>query len=211
AAYTWITFSEREPGAAVSSGQRYPMVTLNVAKKPGTNAVSVARRVHEELATLQRELLPADLHVEVLRDYGQTADEKVNNLTSSLGFAIVTVVVFISVFLGWRAGLVVGLAVPICYGITLALDMAFGYTINRVTLFALILSLGLLVDDPITGVDNIERFLRRKRGELDQRIVDAIAEIRVPLLMSTLTIVLAFVPLAFITGMMGPYMAPMAF
>jgi len=211
AAYTWITFSEREPGAAVSSGQRYPMVTLNVAKKPGTNAVSVAQRVHKEMASLQRELLPADLHVEVLRDYGQTANEKVNNLASSLGFAIVTVVVFISVFLGWRAGLVVGLAVPICYGITLALDMAFGYTINRVTLFALILALGLLVDDPITGVDNIARNFAEGRGPRARRIVDAMAEIRIPLLMSTLTIVLAFLPLAFITGMMGPYMAPMAF
>ncbi|MEQ9464505.1 MAG: efflux RND transporter permease subunit [Haliea sp.] len=210
-AYTWIAFSPREPRELATSGQRYPMVALSVAKKPGTNAVSVARRVHEEVARLQRELLPADLHVEVLRDYGQTADEKVNNLASSLGFAIVTVVVFISVFLGWRAGLVVGLAVPICYGITLALDMAFGYTINRVTLFALILSLGLLVDDPITGVDNIARNFAAGQGPRARRIVDAMAEIRIPLLMSTLTIVFAFLPLAFITGMMGPYMAPMAF
>ena len=89
--------------------------------------------------------------------------------------------------------------------------LAFGYTINRVTLFALILSLGLLVDDPITGVDNISRFIARGGGDFRDRIVAAMAEIRVPLLMSTVTIVLAFIPLAFITGMMGPYMAPMAF
>ena len=149
--------------------------------------------------------------MEILRDYGETANEKVNNLTTSLAFAVFTVVVFIAVFLGWRAAVVVGLAVPICYGITLSLDLAFGYTINRVTLFALILSLGLLVDDPITGVDNIERYLKKKSGSLQDKIVAAINEIRVPLLMSTLTIVLAFIPLAFITGMMGPYMAPMAF
>jgi multidrug efflux pump subunit AcrB len=121
------------------------------------------------------------------------------------------VVVFIGLFLGWRPALVVGLAVPVCYGITLALDMAMGYTINRVTLFALILSLGLLVDDPITGVDNISRFMTRRALALRDRVVAAMHEIRVPLVMSTLTIVLAFLPLAFITGMMGPYMAPMAF
>jgi multidrug efflux pump subunit AcrB len=124
---------------------------------------------------------------------------------------VLTVVIFISVFLGWRPAVVIGLAVPICYGITLGLDYALGYTINRVTLFALILALGLLVDDPITGVDNITRFLPGDRAGLGGRITRAMAEIRVPLLMSTLTIVLAFLPLAFITGMMGPYMAPMAF
>ena len=213
AAYTWIGFPEgAEPGSAhASAAARYPMVTLNVAKQPGTNAVSLAQRVHTEMHTLQQSLLPPEMHLTVLRDYGRTADEKVNNLASSLGFAIVTVVVFISVFLGWRAGLVVGLAVPICYGFTFALDMAFGYTINRVTLFALILALGLLVDDPITGVDNITRNFTEGRGPRARRIVEAMAEIRVPLLMSTLTIVVAFLPLAFITGMMGPYMAPMAF
>ncbi|WP_241521207.1 efflux RND transporter permease subunit [Kineobactrum sediminis] len=209
--YNWIAFSEHAQQKGGTTEQRYPMVTLNVAKKTGTNAVNVAARVHAEMAQLKRDLLPADIHIETLRDYGQTADEKVNNLVTSLGFAIFTVVVFISVFLGWRAALVVGLAVPVCYGFTLALDLVFGYTINRVTLFALILSLGLLVDDPITGIDNIARNLVKGTGERGQRIVDAMAEIRVPLFMSTLTIVFAFLPLAFITGMMGPYMAPMAF
>jgi len=118
---------------------------------------------------------------------------------------------FIAVFLGWRPALVVGIAVPISYGITLALDMAFGYTINRVTLFALILSLGLLVDDPITGVDNIERFLKKSIGSSNDKIIAAISEIKTPLVMSTVAIILAFIPLAFISGMMGPYMAPMAF
>jgi hypothetical protein len=153
-------------------------------------------------------MLPPEVRIEVLRDYGQTANEKVNELSSSLALAIITVVVFIGVFLGVREALVVSLAVPICYGFTLALDLAFGYTINRVTLFALILSLGLLVDDPITGVDNIERYLRRKGSDFHDLIIAAITEIRAPLVMSTVTIVLAFIPLGFITGMMGPYMAP---
>jgi len=208
--YTWLDFAPGHPSfQAANDG--YPMVSISVAKQRGSNAVAVAENVHQLMARLQREVLPEEIHVEVIRDYGKTADEKVNNLTSSLGFAVFTVVVFIGVFLGWRQALVVGLAVPICYGVSLALDLAFGYTINRVTLFALILSLGLLVDDPITGVDNISRFIHKGTGDFKDRIVAAMAEIRVPLLMSTVTIVLAFVPLAFITGMMGPYMAPMAF
>ena len=208
--YTWIDFAPGHPDYKYANAA-YPMVSISVAKQRGSNAVAVAENVHQMMQQLQREVLPDEIHLEVIRDYGKTADEKVNNLTSSLGFAVFTVVVFIGVFLGWRPALVVGLAVPICYGVSLALDLAFGYTINRVTLFALILSLGLLVDDPITGVDNISRFINTKGGDIKDRIVAAMAEIRVPLLMSTVTIVLAFIPLAFITGMMGPYMAPMAF
>jgi len=207
--YSWIGFG---PGSGKAAGlpENYPMVAISIAKHRGSNAVTVARDVHQKIEELRKQLLPPEVSIAVLRDYGQTANEKVNNLSSSLAFAIVTVVVFIGVFLGIREAILVGLAVPICYGITLAVDLALGYTINRVTLFALILSLGLLVDDPITGVDNIQRFLRRKGAELQGDIVRAIAEIRGPLLMSTVSIVLAFIPLGFITGMMGPYMAPMA-
>lgn len=232
--YTWIDFSETHPfkkhktlaslsvenveaGNKVMGEQKssYPMVVLSVAKKSGSNAVTVAEDVHALVAELKQQLLPENIYIETLRDYGQTANEKVDNLTSSLVFAVFTVVVFIAVFLGWRPALVVGIAVPISYGVTLALDMAFGYTINRVTLFALILSLGLLVDDPITGVDNIQRFLKKRFSDPAKssvsKITEAISEIKTPLIMSTITIILAFIPLAFITGMMGPYMAPMAF
>jgi multidrug efflux pump subunit AcrB len=208
--YSWIDFSERHPSYQAANNN-LPMVAISVAKQRGSNAVKVAEDVHQLMGELEAKLLPANVHIEVLRDYGATANEKVNNLASSLAFAVLTVVIFIAVFLGWRPAVVVGLAVPISYGITLALDLAFGYTINRVTLFALILSLGLLVDDPITGVDNIERFLKQKGGSMKDKIIAAISEIRIPLVMSTITIVLAFIPLAFITGMMGPYMAPMAF
>ncbi len=209
-AYTWI-----DPLTTNDDGTRHraglPMVAISIAKQPGTNAVWVTQDVMSRIEELSRELLPPEVHIEVLRDYGETADEKVNNLTGSLGIAMLTVIVFIGLFLGPRAAIVVGLAVPICYGVTLGLDLLFGYTINRVTLFALILSLGLLVDDPITGVDNISRFLREKTGDRVDLVVAAMVEIRSALLMSTLTIILAFLPLAFITGMMGPYMAPMAF
>ncbi len=208
--YSWIEFAPGHP-ASEDFNKQYPLVTLAIAKNRGSNAVWVAENIHQHLEKLKQDLLPPEIHIEMLRDYGKTADEKVSNLVSSLGFAIFTVVVFIAVFLGWRPALVVGMAIPICYGLTLMLDMAFGYTINRVTLFALILSLGLLVDDPITGIDNIERYMRKGTGSAHDRIIQAMAEIRSALLMSTVTIILAFVPLAFITGMMGPYMAPMAF
>jgi len=209
--YTWLDYANTP-----NNSSDHPMVTISIAKQRGSNAVTVANAVHEKMAHLQSTIFPANVEVQVLRDYGETANDKVNDLTTSLAFAVFTVVVFIGVFLGWRSAVVVGLAVPICYGITLSLDLIFGYTINRVTLFALILSLGLLVDDPITGVDNIERYLAKIKGKVKTKnihdaIVAAINEIRVPLIMSTVTIVLAFIPLAFITGMMGPYMAPMAF
>ncbi|CCQ09332.1 RND multidrug efflux transporter; Acriflavin resistance protein [Pseudoalteromonas luteoviolacea B = ATCC 29581] len=201
--YQWLALNDSE--------QRLPMVTLSIAKQRGSNAVAVAEQSLALMEQLQATMLPKEIGVKVLRNYGETANEKVNDLTSSLAFAVFTVVVFVGVFLGWRPAIVVGLAVPICYGITLALDFAFGYTVNRVTLFALILSLGLLVDDPITGIDNISRHLLRGGKNKDVSITDAIMEVKTPLIMSTLTIIMAFIPLAFITGMMGPYMAPMAF
>ena len=208
--YTWIGFG---PASHLSQthSKEYPAVALSIAKKKGSNAVWVAEEVEVYFEKLKRDIFPPEVTYRLIRNYGQTANDKINNLVSSLLVAMLTVVVFIGIFLGWRAALVVGLAVPICYGITLCLDLFAGYTINRVTLFALILSLGLLVDDPITGVDNIERFLRKGQGTRRSSIISAMAEIRGALIMSTIAIILSFAPLRFITGMMGPYMAPMAF
>ncbi|MCC7410087.1 MAG: efflux RND transporter permease subunit [Gammaproteobacteria bacterium] len=208
--YTWIAFGPAQAGAAGLPGS-YPAVSIAVAKKKGSNAVWVARDVKRYLDELKEGIFPEDVEYEIIRDYGQTANEKINDLVSSLFVAVLTVVIFIGIFLGWRAALVVGLAVPVCYGITLGLDYLAGYTINRVTLFALILALGLLVDDPITGVDNIERHFRLALESRRRAVVSAIGEVRIALIMSTVAIMLAFAPLAFITGMMGPYMAPMAF
>lgn len=204
--YSWLSF-----GPVSESQGSHPAVYLAVAKQPGANAVWVAQQVRQTLERLEQTLFPPEIHVEIIRDYGATANDKVNNLVTSLLAAMLTVVVFLGLFMGWRAALVVGLAVPVCYGAALGLDLLFGYTINRVTLFALILALGLLVDDPITGIDNIDRYLRLGGRRRADAVVDAMAEIRTALIMSTLAIILAFVPLFFITGMMGPYMAPMAF
>jgi multidrug efflux pump subunit AcrB len=186
-------------------------VAISIAKKKGANAVWVAKEVEDYFSKLKREIFPPEVHYRIIRNYGETANDKINNLVSSLLVAVLTVVIFIGIFLGWRAALVVGLAVPICYGITLLFDLFAGYTINRVTLFALILALGLLVDDPITGVDNIERYLHIRQRPRPLRVLLAMAEIRSPLIMSTIAIIFAFAPLHYITGMMGPYMAPMAF
>jgi multidrug efflux pump subunit AcrB len=208
--YTWIGF-----GPASHRFQNYPddypAVALSIAKKRGANAVLVAKEVEDYFSKLKRELFPPEVHYQIIRNYGETANDKINDLVSSLLIAVLTVVIFIGIFLGWRAAIVVGLVVPICYGTTLLLDMFAGYTINRVTLFALILAIGLLVDDPITGVDNIERYLHIRQRPRTLRVLLAMAEIRSPLIMSTIAIIFAFAPLHYITGMMGPYMAPMAF
>ncbi len=187
-----------------------PAVTIGISKKKGVNAVTVADAVVRRVKELERDVLPKGVTVTVTRNYGDTAQAKVNELLSSLLFAIITVVALLAFVLGWREALVVALAVPMSFSLALFVNYLFGYTINRVTLFALILSLGLVVDDPITNVDNIQRHIRMGlKGPLDATL-DAVKEVLPPVIMSTLAIIVSFAPLFFITGMMGPYMAPMA-
>ncbi|HIQ22951.1 MAG TPA: efflux RND transporter permease subunit [Planctomycetes bacterium] len=191
-------------------GTLYPAVHIAVAKQKGTNAVWVAQAVQAKMEKLASTLLPEGVWFRVTRDYGETADEKVNELVQSLAIAVVTVVILIGVGIGWRAALVIALAIPVCYSITLFVNYLAGYTINRVTLFALILSLGLLVDDPITDVENIARYFTMRRFPPREATLRAIQEVQPALILSTLAIIASFVPLMFISGMMGPYMAPMA-
>lgn len=187
-----------------------PAVTIALSKKKGVNAVAVAENVLKRVDELRRNVLPEGLALTVTRNYGETAQAKVNELLSSLLFAIITVVALLAFVLGWREALVVALAVPMSFSLALFVNYLFGYTINRVTLFALILSLGLVVDDPITNVDNIQRHIRLGlKGPLEATL-DAVKEVLPPVIMSTLAIIISFTPLFFITGMMGPYMAPMA-
>lgn len=208
-----------EPSEAVNdtwirqaaTGEEHQAVFISVAKQKGSNAVDVANDVLQKLMLLKQTQFPQSVEIEIIRNYGQTADDKVSNLISSLGISILTVVVFVGLFLNWRSALVVAIAIPISYGAALGMDLLFGYSINRVTLFALILALGLIVDDPIASIDNIERYLKRKDLSRTKAIVYAMAEIRSALLMSTVAIVIVFLPMFFITGMMGPYMGPLAF
>ena len=187
-----------------------PAVTLALAKKKGTNAVVVAERILEKLETFKKTVIPDDVEVEISRNYGETAQQKVSELLKSLAFAIFTVVGLLALTLGWREALVVALAVPISFSLALFMNYLLGYTINRVTLFALILSLGLVVDDPITNVDNIQRHILMGKRRSRAATLFAVSEVLPPVIMSTLAIIVSFAPLFFITGMMGPYMAPMA-
>ncbi len=205
--YTWIGFG---PAGDKQHPHLYPAVSIAVAKQKGSNAVWVARDVEKRLDLAAARLLPPNVHYTITRDYGETANEKVNDLVEGLAVAVLTVVIFVGLVLGWRAALVIALAVPVCYGATLLINYVSGYTINRVTLFALILALGLLVDDPITDVENIERFYRMKKWSPRRAILLAVQEIRPALILATIAVIISFIPMFFITGMMGPYMRPMA-
>src|SRR6056297_653372 len=210
--YTRIGHSYRHRRAHQMQEQplEFPAVTLSLAKKPGTNAVDASKNILAKLERLKQTVIPADVEVAVTRNYGYTAQEKVNDLLSSLGFAVLTVVVLLALTLGWREALVVAVAVPVSFSLALFVNYLLGYTINRVTLFALILSLGLVVDDPITNVDNIQRHIFMGRKKPFAATLFAVQEVLPPVIMSTIAIIISFAPLFFITGMMGPYMAPMS-
>ena len=220
--YTQVAFGQRaytplDPAASTSQlperierFRDYPAVTVAVAKRKGTNAVWVAEEVLREAQRFAREALPDGVELRITRDYGRSADEKVNELVEALLVAIIIVVLLLSYTLGWREGVIIALAVPITFSFTLLLNYLLGYTINRVTLFALILSLGLVVDDPIVDVENIHRHFAMRQEPPLRAIISAVNEVRPPIILATLAVIISFVPMFFITGMMGPYMAPMA-
>lgn len=220
--YTRIAFGERAYTSFDPSGgengpppeiQRfvdYPAVTVAVAKRKGTNAVWVAEEVLREAERFAREVLPDGVHLRVTRDFGKTADDKVNDLVEALLVAIAIVVLLLAYSLGWREGIIIALAVPVTFSFTLLVNLLLGYTINRVTLFALILSLGLVVDDPIVDVENIHRHFSMRKAPPFRAVIDAVNEVRPPIILATFAVIVSFVPMFFITGMMGPYMAPMA-
>ncbi|WP_442510137.1 efflux RND transporter permease subunit [Novipirellula sp. SH528] len=207
--YSWIGFGPADQDH-VDVADVFPAVNISVAKRKGTNAVRVAEAVHEKIESLSRTHLPRGVHARITRDYGETANEKVNELIEGLLVAVLTVVGLIGLVMGWRPAIVIALAIPVCYSLTLFVNLMVGYSINRVTMFALILALGLLVDDPITDVENIARYFAMKILPPRQSVLRAVQEVRPALILSTLAIIASFLPLAFITGMMGPYMGPMA-
>lgn len=208
------TLNGSGPAEAATSpitGESRQAVTLGIAKRKGANAVEVADAVLARVEDLKGTVIPDDVTVTVTRDNGETADHKVNELVKHLLIAIVTIVILLAFALGPKEAFIVALAVPMTLGVTLLCDLIFGYTINRVTLFALILSLGLLVDDPIVDVENIFRHFQLRREPPLDAALSAIEEVRPPTIFATFTVIVSFLPMFFITGMMGPYMAPMAF
>jgi multidrug efflux pump subunit AcrB len=198
-------------GAIGSPGEERAAVTIAIAKRKGSNAVRVAEDVLRTAEGLRDTLIPKDVLVSITRDYGETANHKVNELVQHLLIAMTTILVLLAIALGPREAVIVAVAVPMTLAITLLLDFLVGYTINRVTLFALILSLGLLVDDPIVDVENIFRHFKLRKEPPLEATLTAVEEIRPPTILATFTVIVSFLPMFFITGMSGPYMAPMAF
>jgi len=195
--------------AGAPAGREYAAVTIALAKRPGANASHLADLALSKVAALRPRLLPATIHLEVTRNYGQTAEHKSNELVQHLLIATLSVVALISLAMGWRSGLVVGIAVPVTLALTLFIYFLAGYTLNRVTLFALIFSIGILVDDAIVVVENIERHHREKPGEPFLRVAaQAVDEVGNPTILATFTVIAAILPMAFVRGLMGPYMRP---
>jgi multidrug efflux pump subunit AcrB len=209
-----------EPTAHVAfdapDGRSYPAVTLAVAKRRGANAIVVAQRIAAHVAQARGVILPADVHVAVTRDYGRTAAAKSNELLWHMFLAVISVSVLIGIALGRREAAVVLVAIPVTLALTLFVFYAYGYTLNRITLFALIFSIGILVDDAIVVVENIVRHMRLPveaggpggRGSLAAVAVRAVDEVGGPTILATLTVVAAILPMAFVGGLMGPYMRP---
>ncbi|MDD5390526.1 MAG: efflux RND transporter permease subunit [Gallionellaceae bacterium] len=198
--------------AAGKQRGEHPAVTLAIAKKAGTNAVVVADAVLAKLEELKRQAIPAGIDVAVTRNDGAKADAAVNELVMHLGIAIASVVVILVFFLGWREAGIVTMTVPLILFVVLAVGLAFGQTINRITLFALILSLGLLVDAAIVVIENIHRHLHHgSKKPFAETLVIATNEIGNPTNVATVAVILAFIPMAFVTGMMGPFMLPIPF
>ena len=188
---------------------RSPAVTLAVAKRAGANAVVVAEEALHRIEALQGRVIPDSVQVIVTRDYGETANEKANELLFHLGLATVSIIALVFVAIGWREAMVVAIVIPVTILLTLFAAWVMGYTLNRVSLFALIFSIGILVDDAIVVIENIARHWgmgdARPRA---QAAVDAVAEVGNPTIVATLTVVAALLPMLFVSGLMGPYMSP---
>ena len=212
--YTFFGFgAAHQPGPLSGEDghlmQEYPAVTLAIAKRKGADAMRVADGILRKTAALQGTLIPPDIHVSVTRNYGKTASDKVNTLLEHLIGAIAAVTIVVGLFLGWRGGLVVFASVPITFALTLFVYYLFGYTLNRVTLFALIFVTGIVVDDSIIIAENMHRHFSMRNSSLLEAAIDAINEVGNPTILATFTVIAAVLPMAFVSGLMGPYMSPM--
>ncbi len=208
ARYVWIGTGPAAGAKGLAGAGERPAVTIQVTKKPGENAVDVADRVIRRVAELHGTLIPADVHAVETRNYGTTANDKAKKLIEKLIFATLSVVVLVFATLGRREAVIVGAAVILTLATTLFASWAWGFTLNRVSLFALIFSIGILVDDAIVVVENIHRRRGLESGPLHGIIPDAVDEVGGPTILATLTVIAALLPMAFVSGLMGPYMSP---
>jgi multidrug efflux pump subunit AcrB len=209
ARYTWHGIGKAGAASADDVGRTLPAVTIQVTKKAGENAVDVAQRVEQRMAELSNTVIPEGVEVSVTRDYGRTADDKAKMLMSKLAFATLSVVALVFFALGRREAAIVGVAVVLTLAATLFASWAWGFTLNRVSLFALIFSIGILVDDAIVVVENIHRHRALDpNASLVSLIPRAVDEVGGPTILATFTVIAALLPMAFVTGLMGPYMSP---
>ena len=187
----------------------YSAVTISIAKKKGADAMKLAEVVINKVEHLKKDVITNDIHVDVTRNYGETASHKVSELLFHLSIAIVVVTLFVMLAMGWRGGLVVFLSVPVTFALTLFAYYFLGYTLNRITLFALVFVTGIVVDDSIVIAENMHRHFKMKKLPPLQAALYAINEVGNPTILATLTVIAAVLPMAFVSGMMGPYMSPM--
>ena len=187
----------------------YPAVTISIAKVKGADAMKISEKILERVEALKTNVIPSDVHVEVSRNYGETASHKVGELLLHLGVAIIAVTVLVMLAMGWRGGLVVFFSVPLTFALTLFSYYLLGYTLNRITLFALVFVVGIVVDDSIIIAENMHRHFKMKRLPFKQAAIYAINEVGNPTILATFTVIAAILPMAFVSGMMGPYMSPM--
>ena len=187
----------------------YPAVTISVGKVKGADAMKISEKIVEKIDHLKTSLIPNDVHVEITRNYGETASDKVGELLMHLGIAILAVTFLVMIAMGWRGGLVVFFSVPLTFALTLFSYYMLDYTLNRITLFALVFVVGIVVDDSIIIAENMHRHFKMKRLPFKQAAIYAINEVGNPTILATFTVIAAILPMAFVSGMMGPYMSPM--
>ncbi|MER2603354.1 MAG: efflux RND transporter permease subunit [Candidatus Competibacter phosphatis] len=206
--YVWLGTGPAATAKGISSQGEFPAVTLAIAKKPGENAVQVADQLLERVEQLKGTFIPEGVNLTVTRNYGVTANDKAMTLIHKLIFATSLVIVLVLIALGWREAFIVGTAVILTLAITLFASWAWGFTLNRVSLFALIFSIGILVDDAIVVVENIHRHIHLGGRKLVEAIPLAVDEVGGPTILATFTVIAALLPMAFVSGLMGPYMSP---
>ncbi len=207
--YVLFGYGQADTAKASAFKSNYPAITLSVAKKKGSDAMKLSEQIINKVDHLKKELLPDDVQLTVSRNYGQTASDKVSELLFHLFISIVVVTLFVMLAMGWRGGLVVFLSVPVTFALTLFSYYAMDYTLNRITLFALVFITGIVVDDSIIIAENMHRHFKMKKLPPLQAAIYAINEVGNPTILATFTVVAAVLPMAFVSGMMGPYMSPM--
>jgi len=206
--YVSLGFGQASEKAS-SYNSEYPAVTISIAKRKGADAMKISDIILDKVDHLKQNLIPSDVHVEVTRNYGETASQKVSELLMHLIGAIIAVTFVVMLAMGWRGGLVVFLSVPITFALTLLSYYMLDYTLNRITLFALVFVTGIVVDDSIIIAENMHRHFKMKRLPFKQAALYAINEVGNPTILATFTVIASVLPMAFVSGLMGPYMSPM--